>query len=49
VVRVNIAREQAVQQLSRVQEDLTLIMSRFSLKDPGPRNTEETQRNQGES
>jgi hypothetical protein len=49
VVRVNLAREQAVQQLSRVQEDLTLIMSRLSLQDPGPKNTEETQRNQGES
>jgi hypothetical protein len=49
VVRGNLAREQAVQQLSRVQEDLTLIMSRLSLQDPGPKNTEETQRNQGES
>jgi hypothetical protein len=49
VVRVNLAREQAVQQLSRVQEDLTLIMGRLPLQDPGPKNTEETQRNQGES
>jgi hypothetical protein len=39
VVRVNLAREQAVQQLSRVQEDLTLIMGRLSLQDPGPKNT----------
>jgi hypothetical protein len=48
VVRVNLA-EQAVQQLSRVQEVLTLIMGRLSLQNPGTKNTEETQRNQGES